>query len=99
MTTFEVSWYLGRSWISTYSLCNIIDNDGAVRIPVVHRSKGLVPLLARRVPDLKLDCRVLVQGDGLCEESSADRGFSIRVELILAKSAAVFQTSLRFGIP
>ena len=33
---------------------DIIDDDGGLRSPVVHGGEAVVPLLARRVPDLKL---------------------------------------------
>jgi hypothetical protein len=72
--------------LGTYSLCNVVDYDGAVGISVVHGCQRLVALLAGRVPDLKLDCRVLVEGDGLGEEGSADGGFSVVVELVLDKA-------------
>lgn len=62
---------------STYSLCDIVDYYGAVRIPVVHGRQRLVPLLPGSVPDFKFDSRVLVEGDGLCEEGGADGGFSV----------------------
>lgn len=62
----------GVGWITTYSLCDIVDDHGAVRIPVVHRRQRLVPLLPSRVPDFKFDCCVLVEGDGLCEEGGAN---------------------------
>jgi hypothetical protein len=67
----------------THGLRNVVDDDGAVGVPVVHGRQRLVPLLARCVPDLKLDCRVLVERDGLCEEGGADGGFPVRVELVL----------------
>lgn len=69
--------------LGTYSLCDIVDDDGAVRIPVVHRCQGLVPLLSGRIPDLEFDGRVLIEGYGLCEEGCADGRFSVRVELVL----------------
>ena len=46
---------------TSYRLSDIIDNDGAVCIPIVHRGKGLVPFLAGCIPYLKLDCRILVK--------------------------------------
>jgi hypothetical protein len=68
----------------TYSLCDIVDYYGAVRISVVHGRQRLVPLLPGRVPNLEFDSRVLIEGDGLCEEGGTDGGFSVRVELVLA---------------
>lgn len=70
--------------ITTYSLCDIVDDHGAVRIPVVHGRQRLVSLLPGRVPDFKFHCRVLVERDGLCEEGGANSRFSVRVELVLA---------------
>ena len=61
----------------TYSLRNVVDHYRAVGIPVVHGRQRLVSLLARRIPDLKLDCGVLIEGDGLCKEGGADCGFPV----------------------
>jgi len=69
-------------------LCNVVDNNGAVGVAIVHGRERLVALLAGRVPDLKLDCGVLVERDGLGEESGADGGFSERVELVLGRRSA-----------
>lgn len=68
---------------STYSLCDVIYYNGAVGVPVVHGRERLVALLTSRVPDLKLDCGGLVEGDGLGKERGADSGLSVVVELIL----------------
>lgn len=88
MTTTEMSAtpqvLPGGRGIATYSLCDVVDYHGAVRIPVVHRRQRLVPFLPGRIPNLEFDCRVLVEGDGLCEEGGADGRFSVRVELVLA---------------
>lgn len=67
----------------TYRLCDIIDDDCAVCISIVHGGERLVALLACRVPDLKLDGCVLIEGDGLGEEGGADGGFPVVVELVL----------------
>ena len=67
----------------TYSLCDVVHDDGAVGIAVVHGRKGFVALLAGRVPDLKLDCGGLVEGDGLGEEGGTDGGLPVVVELVL----------------
>lgn len=69
-------------------MCNVVDNNGAVGVAIVHGRERLVALLAGRVPDLKLDCGVLVERDGLGEESGADGGFSERVELVLGRRSA-----------
>ena len=67
----------------SYRLRDIVNDDGAVGVPVVHGRQRLVALLARRVPDLKLDRGVLVERYRLCQEGGADGGFSIGVELVL----------------
>ena len=72
----------GVGWI-TYGLCDVVDDDCAVGVSVVHRCEGLVSLLAGRVPYFELDGRRVVEGDGLCEEGGSDGGFSVVVELIL----------------
>lgn len=64
-------------------MCDIVDDDGAVRISVVHGRQGLVSFLASRVPDLEFDSSVLVERNGLCEEGGTDGGFSVGVELVL----------------
>lgn len=67
----------------SYSLRNVVYNHGAVCISVVHGRERLVALLSCCVPDLELDCRLLIEGKGLCEESGADSRFSVVVELVL----------------
>lgn len=69
----------------TYRLGNVIYNHGAVGVSVVHGGQGLVALLASGVPNLELDCGVLVEGDGLSEEGSADGRLAIRIKLVLRK--------------
>ena len=69
-------------------MCNVVDNNGAVGVAIVHGRERLVALLAGRVPDLKLDCGVLVERDGLGEERGADGGFSERVEWVLGRRSA-----------
>ena len=73
----------------THSLGDVVDNDGAVGVAVVHGCQRLVALLAGRVPDFKLDRRALVEGDGLGEEGSADGGFPVVIELVLQASQRV----------
>lgn len=70
-------------WTTTYSLSDIINDNGAVGIAIVHGGQRLVPLLAGRIPNLEFDGRVFIEGDGLCQESRADSGFPVRVELVL----------------
>jgi hypothetical protein len=73
----------GGGAAQAYGLCDVIDDDGAVCVAVVHGSKRLVALLASRIPDLKLDRRVVVEGNGLGEEGGADGGFPVVVKLVL----------------
>lgn len=76
---------------STYGLRDVVYNDSTVGISVVHGSKRFVSLLASGIPDLELDRRVLIERDGLSEESRSNGGFSERVELILMASLAGLQ--------
>lgn len=73
-----------RCHCDAYSLCDIVYNNSAVCVPVVHGRQRLVALLTSSIPYLKLDCCVLVEGDGLGKEGSADGRFSVVVELVLA---------------
>ena len=59
---------VGRS----YGLCDVVDDDGAVGVSVVHGSEGFVAFLAGCIPYFKLDGGGVVEGDGLGEESGAD---------------------------
>lgn len=70
----------------TYRLRYIINDDGAVRIAVVHRCEGFVPLLSGGIPYFEFDGGGVVEGDGLGEEGSADGGFSVVVELVFDES-------------
>ena len=81
----------------TYGLRDVVDDDGAVGIAVIHGRERLVALLACCVPNLELDCRVLVERDGLCEEGSADGRFSVRVELVLGPLAGAGLAGCRVG--
>lgn len=81
---------------STYSLCDIVDDYRAVCISIVHRRQRLVSFLSSRVPDLKFDSGVLVQGYCLRQEGGADCGFSVVVELVLrAKRLSEYSSSFR----
>ncbi len=71
------------SWRVTHCLCNVVNDYGTVGIPIVHRSKGLISLLSRRIPYFKFDCRGIIERDGLSEERSSDGGLSIVIKLIL----------------
>lgn len=62
---------------------DIIYNDGAVCVSVVHRSQRLVAFLASGIPDLELDGSVLIEGNGLSQESSTDSRLAIGIELVL----------------
>ena len=64
-------------------MCNIVDHNGAVRVPVVHGSQRLVSFLAGRIPDLELHRGILVQGNRLREESGSDRRLPVVIELVL----------------
>lgn len=85
------SQYLSPVWsansnVTTYGLRNVVYDDGTVGVSVVHGRQRLVSLLASRVPNLKLDRRVLIERDGLGEESRSNGRFPERVELILMGS-------------
>jgi hypothetical protein len=69
--------------VTTYRLRDIVDNNRAVRIAVVHGREGLVSFLAGGIPNLKFHSRSLIKGDRLGQESSTDGRFAERVELIL----------------
>lgn len=71
----------GRSW--AYCLSDVVDYDGAVGIAVVHGGQRLVALLTSGIPNLELDGGRVIEGDCLSEESGADGGFPVVVELIL----------------
>ena len=45
----------------SYRLSNVVHDDSAVCISVVHRSKRLIPLLSGSIPYLKLDSGVFIQ--------------------------------------
>lgn len=74
---------MGRGKQPTYSLRDVVDDDGAVCIAVVHGGQRFVAFLAGCVPDLELDRRVLVEGDGLGKEGGAYGGFPVVVKLVL----------------
>lgn len=50
---------------STYSLCDIIYDNGAVCVSIVHGGERLVALLAGGIPDLKLNRGGFIEGNGL----------------------------------
>lgn len=73
------------SWVA-YGLGNIIDNDGAVGIPIIHGGQRFVSLLTGGIPYFELDCRVFIEGYRLGEESGSDCGFTVIVELVFDKT-------------
>jgi hypothetical protein len=81
-----------------YGLCDIIDDNGAVGVSVVHGRQGLVSFLARGVPYFKFDGRVLVEGDGLSQEGGADSGFAIVVELVFDEAEDEGALRCRLGL-
>ena len=50
----------GLSSLECVGVGDIIDDDGGLCTPVVHRGEAVPPLLARRVPDLKLGNIVMI---------------------------------------
>ena len=80
--------HLSRHGGRTYSLCDVVDDYGAVCVSVVHGRERLVAFLTGGIPDFKLDGCVFIEGDGLGEEGGADGGFPVVVELILVGLAA-----------
>ena len=70
----------------TYRLRYIIDDNSTIRIAIVHRGEGFVPLLPRGIPYFEFDRGGVVEGDGLGEEGGADGGFSVVVELVFDES-------------
>jgi len=64
---------------------NVVNNDGGGGIAVVHRRERVVPLLARRVPNLKLDVAG-VEFNGLGEERRANCALLVLEELALDKA-------------
>lgn len=67
---------------------DVVDYDGAICVAVVHGRQRLVSLLASGIPNLELDGRGLIEGDGLGEEGGADGRFPIVVELVLPRSVS-----------
>ena len=65
-----LSYFLLRD--DTHSLSNVIDDNRAVGVPVVHRRQGLVSFLPGGIPYFEFHRRILIKRDGLCKESSAD---------------------------
>lgn len=74
-------------WRRTYCLCDVVYYYSAVGVAVVHGRQRLVPLLSRCVPNLKLDCSLLVECNCLREEGGADGRFPVVVKLILSQDS------------
>jgi hypothetical protein len=64
-------------------LCDIVDDNGAVGVAVVHGGEGLVTLLSGGIPNFELDCGVFIERNGLCQEGGANSGLSEGIKLIL----------------
>lgn len=73
------------SWFA-YGLRDIIDNDGAVGITIIHGGQRFVSLLTGGIPYFELDCRVFIEGYRLGEESGSDCRFTVVIELVLDKA-------------
>lgn len=69
-----------------YCLCDVVNDDGAMGVSVVHGRQRLVPFLTSGVPYLKLDRGVFVQCDRLRQESSADGRFAVVIKLVFDES-------------
>lgn len=70
----------------TNSLRDIVDYDSTVGISVVHGRKRFISLLSCRVPYLKFDRSILVQGYCLSEKCCTDRRFPVIVKLVFYES-------------
>lgn len=63
----------------TAGLGDVVDDERALRVAVVHGRQASEALLARGIPDLELD-RAVGQVAFLRQEGGADRGFFVRLE-------------------
>jgi hypothetical protein len=57
MATVELQWNTRVE--DTYSVRNVVHNDGRSSTPVIHRGKAVVSFLPSRVPYLKLHRRLV----------------------------------------
>jgi hypothetical protein len=64
-----LAWSCSRD---TYSLCDVINDNGTVGIAVVHGRERLVAFLTCSVPNLEFDGCGFVESDCLSEEGSTD---------------------------
>ena len=71
---------------ATHRLCDVVDNDGAVGVPVVHGREGFISFLPGCIPYFKFYRRSVIEGDCLSEEGGADGGLSVVVELVFHES-------------
>lgn len=69
--------------MSAYSLCDVVDNNSAICISVVHRSKRLVSFLSCCIPYFKFDGGGVIERDCLSEKSSSYGGLPIVIKLVL----------------
>ena len=69
-------------------MSDVIDDHSAVGVAIVHRGQRLIALLASSIPDFKLDCGGIIEGDGLCQEGSSDSRLAIIIELVLTDGLA-----------
>jgi hypothetical protein len=83
----------------TAGLCDVVDDERALRIAVVHGRQAGEALLARGVPDFEFDGAV-GQVAFLCQEGGADCGFFVGLEGIVdeAKDERGLQVGVSMGI-
>ena len=77
------SWPARMGYVNAYRLRDVVDNDGTIRIPIIHGRQRFVPLLPRSIPYLKFHRGVLVERDGLGQKRGADGRLSVIIELVL----------------
>lgn len=83
------AWQKKSPNFGTYRLGNIVDNNRAVCIPVVHRRQRLISFLACSIPDLKLHCCIFIQSNCLRKKGGADRRLAIVIKLVLCSSQLI----------
>jgi hypothetical protein len=71
---------------SSYGLCDVVYDDCAICVPVIHGSQRFVSFLPRCVPNLKLYGCLFVECNSLSQECGSNCGFSVVIELILCDS-------------
>jgi hypothetical protein len=55
-----------------YRLCDVVDDDCAICVAIVHWCKGFISFLSCCIPYLEFDCCGVVESDCLSEECSAN---------------------------